>query len=103
MDEQYGESHQVELVPGTWLAELMGQPSIPANSLHGQGIKTLAKGLAPLAHAEDGLIEAIHAPALPLPAGGAVAPGVEGQRETPPIKLFTAFGDACRRFRQQVG
>jgi putative glutamine amidotransferase len=102
VDDQYGESHQVELVPGTWLAELMGQPSIPVNSLHGQGIKTLAKGLA-LAHAEDGLIEAIHAPPSPLPAGGAVAPGVEGEREPHSIKLFTAFGDACRRFRRQVG
>jgi gamma-glutamyl-gamma-aminobutyrate hydrolase PuuD len=61
-----GESHQVELVPGSWLAELMGQPSIPVNSLHGPGIKTLAKGLEPLAHAEDGLIEAIRPRPLPF-------------------------------------
>ena len=39
-------SHQVELVPGTWLAELMGQPSIPVNSLHGQD-QDVAKGWPP--------------------------------------------------------
>ena len=47
VEEQYGHSHQVSLVPGSWFADLMGLPAIPVNSLHGQGIKTLAKGLEP--------------------------------------------------------
>ncbi|MGY3893357.1 gamma-glutamyl-gamma-aminobutyrate hydrolase family protein [Aeromonas enterica] len=97
VDEQYGESHQVELVPGSWFAELMGQPSIPVNSLHGQGIKTLAKRLEPLAHAEDGLIEALHAPAL---ASFLLAvqwhPEWKANENPHSIKIFEAFGDACR-------
>ncbi|MFM4902267.1 gamma-glutamyl-gamma-aminobutyrate hydrolase family protein [Aeromonas hydrophila] len=97
VDDQYGESHQVELVPGSWLAELMGQPSIPVNSLHGQGIKTLAKGLEPLAHAEDGLIEAIHAPTL---SSFLLAvqwhPEWKASENPHSIKIFEAFGDACR-------
>nr|WP_241496610.1 gamma-glutamyl-gamma-aminobutyrate hydrolase family protein [Aeromonas caviae] len=40
-------SHQVELVPGTWLAELMGQPSIPVNSLHGRGSRRWPRGWPP--------------------------------------------------------
>jgi putative glutamine amidotransferase len=44
VDDQYGESHQVELVPGSWLAELMGQPSIPVNSLHGRGSRRWPRG-----------------------------------------------------------
>ncbi|MGY3910454.1 gamma-glutamyl-gamma-aminobutyrate hydrolase family protein [Aeromonas piscicola] len=97
VDEQYGESHQVELVPGSWFAELMGQSSIPVNSLHGQGIKTLAKGLEPLAHAEDGLIEALHAPTL---ASFLLAvqwhPEWKASENPHSIKIFEAFGDACR-------
>jgi putative glutamine amidotransferase len=97
VDEQYGESHQVELVPGSWFAELMGQPSIPVNSLHGQGIKTLAKRLEPLAHAEDGLIEALHAAAL---AAFLLAvqwhPEWKANENPHSIKIFEAFGDACR-------
>lgn len=97
VDEQYGESHQVKLVPGSWFAALMGQPSIPVNSLHGQGIKTLAKGLEPLAHAEDGLIEALHAPTL---ASFLLAvqwhPEWKARENPHSIKIFEAFGEACR-------
>lgn len=97
VDDQYGESHQVALVPDSWLAELMGQPSIPVNSLHGQGIKTLAKGLVPLAHAEDGLIEAIHAPALsPFLLAVQWHPEWKASQNPHSIKIFEAFGDACR-------
>ena len=103
VDEQYGESHQVELVPGTWLAELMGQPSIPVNSLHGQGIKTLARGWPPgpcRRRADRG-----DPRSRPLPFLLAVQWHPEWKASENPhsIKLFTAFGDACRRFRQQVG
>ncbi|WP_204381511.1 gamma-glutamyl-gamma-aminobutyrate hydrolase family protein, partial [Aeromonas veronii] len=37
VDEQYGPSHQIKLLPGSWFAELMGEEQIPVNSLHGQG------------------------------------------------------------------
>ncbi len=98
VDMQYAESHSIDLVPGTWFAELMGTDSIKVNSLHGQGIKTLGEGLAPLAHAEDGLIEAIHAPDLPH-FTCAVQWHPEWQAASNPdsVKLFSAFGEACRK------
>ncbi|WP_323117223.1 gamma-glutamyl-gamma-aminobutyrate hydrolase family protein, partial [Klebsiella quasivariicola] len=34
VDEQYGPSHQIKLLPGSWFAELMGEEQIPVNSLH---------------------------------------------------------------------
>ncbi|MCR6553331.1 gamma-glutamyl-gamma-aminobutyrate hydrolase family protein, partial [Aeromonas sp. CPF2-S1] len=37
VDEQYGPSHQIKLLPGSWFAELMGEEQIQVNSLHGQG------------------------------------------------------------------
>lgn len=104
VEEQYGHSHQVSLVPGSWFAELMGEEQIPVNSLHGQGIKTLAKGLAPLAYAEDGLIEAIHAPELPqFTLAVQWHPEWKASENPHSIKLFEAFGAACRERRLQAG
>ncbi|MGY3861680.1 gamma-glutamyl-gamma-aminobutyrate hydrolase family protein [Aeromonas lacus] len=102
VDEQYGESHQINLVSGSWFADLMGEESIAVNSLHGQGIKTLGSGLEPLAHAEDGLIEAIHAPVIsPFLLAVQWHPEWKARENPYSIKIFEAFGDACRK-RQAV-
>ncbi|MGL6152682.1 MAG: gamma-glutamyl-gamma-aminobutyrate hydrolase family protein [Aeromonas sobria] len=98
VDEQYGPSHQIELLPGSWFAELMGAERIAVNSLHGQGIDRLGSGLEPLAHAEDGLIEALHAPALsPFLLAVQWHPEWKASENPHSIKIFQAFGDACRQ------
>ncbi|WP_429207673.1 gamma-glutamyl-gamma-aminobutyrate hydrolase family protein [Aeromonas veronii] len=98
VDEQYGPSHQIELLPGSWFAELMGAEQIPVNSLHGQGLNRLGDGLEPLAHAEDGLVEAIHAPTLsPFLLAVQWHPEWKASENPHSIKIFQAFGDACRR------
>ncbi len=98
VDEQYGPSHQIKLLPGSWFAELMGEEQIPVNSLHGQGINRLGNGLEPLAHAEDGLIEALHAPALsPFLRAVQWHPEWKANENPHSIKIFQAFGDACRQ------
>ncbi|MGB6187091.1 gamma-glutamyl-gamma-aminobutyrate hydrolase family protein [Aeromonas molluscorum] len=95
---QYGESHMVELVEDSWFAELMGAKKIPVNSLHGQAIKRLGKGLAPLAYAEDGLVEAIHAPELPqFTLAVQWHPEWRAKDNPHSVKIFTAFGEACRQ------
>ena len=98
VDVQYGESHNVRLVPGSWLAGLLGKDEISINSLHGQGIATLGEGLEALAYAEDGLIEAIHAPGL-AQFTLAVQWHPEWQASANPdsVKIFQAFGSACRQ------
>jgi len=98
VDDQYGPSHPITLQPGSWFAELMGAQQISVNSLHGQGINRLANGLEPLAHAEDGLIEAIHAPTLsPFLLAVQWHPEWKASENPHSIKIFQAFGDACRR------
>ncbi|MDE1952088.1 MAG: gamma-glutamyl-gamma-aminobutyrate hydrolase family protein [Betaproteobacteria bacterium] len=97
IDGQYGPAHVVNAVPGGWLHGLVGAPSWQVNSLHGQGIKTLASDLLAQAHAPDGLVEAYshrHAPGFLL----AVQWHPEWQAVNNPVsrKLFGAFGDACR-------
>jgi putative glutamine amidotransferase len=51
-------AHEVTLARGSRLRHLMEKESILVNSMHHQGIKTLAPGLSACAVAPDGLIEA---------------------------------------------
>lgn len=98
-DVQYGASHPVTLVAGSWLERLLGTPQIMVNSLHGQGIRRLGEGLAPLAQAEDGLVEAIT-----MPSRSQFTLGVQWHpewraRENPhSVRIFEAFGAACRQW-----
>jgi putative glutamine amidotransferase len=96
--EQYGESHPLRLLPNTWLANLLVDEEISVNSLHGQGIKTLGKGLEPLAIADDGLIEAIHLPeAAQFTLGVQWHPEWQASENPHSVLIFQAFGDACRK------
>jgi len=51
--------HEVELVRDCWLARATGATRINGASFHHQGIDRLAAGFRPVAHAPDGLLEAI--------------------------------------------
>ena len=52
-------AHEVEVLPDTPLAALVGAGTLPVNSYHHQGVRRLAPALAPMAVAPDGLIEAV--------------------------------------------
>jgi len=52
-------AHSVEIKPETQLYEILGKSMLEVNSLHHQGIKTLAPGLIASAFAPDGLIEGV--------------------------------------------
>ncbi|AYC31533.1 gamma-glutamyl-gamma-aminobutyrate hydrolase family protein [Pseudomonas cavernae] len=98
VDVQYSPAHSVRLVPDSWLAKLLQGEEIRVNSLHGQGVKTLGKGLEPLARAEDGLVEAIHAPSLsPFLFAVQWHPEWQAAKNPDSVKMFQAFGDACRQ------
>lgn len=98
VDVQYAEAHKVRIDPGSWLAKVLGSEEVGVNSLHGQGVKTLAKGLEPLAHAEDGLVEAYHAPSLsPFLFAVQWHPEWRAAQNPVSVKIFEAFGEACRQ------
>ena len=98
LDVQYGPSHPVALVEGGMLAGLHGETSVVVNSLHGQGVRRLADGVTVEAIADDGLVEA-----FTVDAADAFALAVQWHpewrvRENPfSMKIFQAFGDACRQ------
>lgn len=56
--------HPITIEPGTWLDELYGGEACgEVNSVHHQAIDRLGAGLRPVAWSDDGLVEAIVAPA----------------------------------------
>ncbi len=104
---QYGPAHRVQAVPGSVLAAIVGSDAWEVNSLHGQGIQTLAPDLLAQAHAPDGLIEAyIYQPShrsARSPEPGfllAVQWHPEWQAAHNPVSraIYAAFGNACRQF-----
>jgi putative glutamine amidotransferase len=59
LEIQYGFAHDLHLTPGGVLAGIAGSERVRVNSLHGQGIRQLGRGLQVEATAPDGLVEAI--------------------------------------------
>ena len=53
-------SHSVNVIEGTPLYDISGCERIPANSFHHQALKELGRGLAVMATADDGIIEALY-------------------------------------------
>jgi putative glutamine amidotransferase len=102
MDEQYGDAHKVAIVPGGLLEAVLGVSEIPVNSLHGQGVNELAPGLRVEATAEDGLVEAFSVASSP---GFVLAlqwhPEWRITHNPYSMKMFGAFGDACREYQAQ--
>lgn len=101
LDEQYGPAHEVRLTAGGVMAGLLGQERIAVNSLHGQGIDDLAPTLKIEATAPDGLIEAY---SVSTAKSFALAvqwhPEWKAWDNPVSVKLFAAFGEACRKRMQ---
>jgi putative glutamine amidotransferase len=101
LDQQYAPSHRVLLDPGGRMAQILnGAVSCMVNSLHGQGIHRLAAGLAVEARADDGLVEAYR---VEDAKGFTLAvqwhPEWRFSENPDSVKLFRAFGDACRAYK----
>jgi putative glutamine amidotransferase len=103
LDEQYGPAHPVAIAPGGKLAAILGGAlEITVNSLHGQGIRELAKGLSIEATAPDGLVEAFSvANAAGFALGVQWHPEWQITSNPESIKLFRAFGQACRTYQEK--
>ena len=96
-NEQYAQRHPIHIVPGSAMEVWAGGSTAEVNSLHGQGIGTLASSLRAMAHAPDGLVEAFEVVDAPQFAY-AVQWHPEWRTAENPFysAIFNAFGDACR-------
>ena len=99
-DEQYKVTHDIAVTPGGLLHRITGKTRYMVNSLHGQGIDSLAPGLTVEAVAPDGQIEAVSLTGAPVFQFGVQwHPEWRFQERAEDHALFTAFGDACRAHR----
>ena len=96
-EEVYQLKHMVRLTPGGLFQSLTGQDEMMVNSLHGQGVDRLGKGLVVEAVSPDGVIEGVrYADEKQFIVG--VQWHAEWQPEAHTLSgaLYTAFGEAAR-------
>jgi putative glutamine amidotransferase len=101
LDVQYAPTHPVALAPGGLLADIAGAETAQVNSLHGQGIARLGKGLTVEATAPDGLIEAYRRDGVGFLLAVQWHPEWRVTENAFYRGIFRAFGDACRERAQQ--
>lgn len=101
-DERFRIAHPVEISAGGSLEAALGSEPFEVNSLHRQAVGDLGNGLVIEAQAEDGTIEAISVKDSP---GFVLAtqwhPEWWVMTDGPSKKLFAAFGQAIRDYRQK--
>jgi putative glutamine amidotransferase len=94
--------HAAQVIQGTQLAAVLGVHQVTVITQHHQAVRDLAAGWIPSAVADDGVIEAIENPAAPQILA------VQWHPERLPFssstrKLFKAFVNACRSYREEMG
>ena len=93
-------SHFVNIDPDTILGGILKTDHLAVNSMHHQGIKTVAPNLRAAAHATDGLVEAVEMP------DRLFFMGTQWHPEFFPVRmglLFKAFIDASnQRYRERL-
>lgn len=91
-------AHTVQVVTGSRLHGILNLPNLEVNSLHHQGIRSLAPGLKASGLAPDGLIEAVELPGHPF--GLAVQWHPESlPDDAATASIFTAFVQAAQDSR----
>lgn len=88
--------HSVNLAPDAPLARLLGRECLDVNSYHHQGIRRLADGLAAMATAKDGLVEAVWAPGRTYVQAVQWHPEFMYRKYPEALKIFASFVGSCR-------
>jgi len=91
--------HTVQVTPHSRLAAALGLTKaepLRVNSLHHQGIKSVADGLMPTAYAPDGLIEALELPDHRFALGVQWHPEELATNDPLMLRLFEAFVEAAK-------
>ncbi len=99
LDHLFRLKHTVRL--SGQLAALVGGETVMVNSLHEQALDRVAAGLEVEAVAEDGTVEAVRVrDATAFAFGVQFHPEWLWDSDPTSRRIFEAFGDACRQFRE---
>ena len=88
--------HEVDVLPGTPLAACVGAGALPVNSFHHQALRHVAPGLAVMAAAPDGVVEAVWRPASRFCWAVQWHPEFAHAVDEPSRKIFSALVGAAR-------
>lgn len=88
--------HPVTVVPGTPLARWYRRKTLNVNSYHHQGVRELAPRFRPMAHADDGLIEAFYDPDAVFTVGLQFHPERMLKEYAGNLKVWKAFTTAMQ-------
>ncbi len=89
--------HPVTLVEGSPLHRWYRQNTVQVNSYHHQGVRELASRFKPMAHADDGLIEAFYDPKSIFTVGLQFHPERMLQDYAGNLRVWKAFGTAVHQ------
>ena len=90
-------NHEVSVTRGTKLAEIMGQETFLANSLHHQAVDKVAPALILAATSEDGIVEGVEHPAHPFCIGVQWHPEHMSKGHSAQQRLFDTFLSRCKK------
>ena len=88
--------HNVTVVPGSKLDEIVKKQQLIVNSLHHQVVDALGKDLAICAVSEDGYVEAVVHTSHPFCLGVQWHPEHMSRKDPLQMSLFHAFVNACK-------
>ena len=88
--------HQVQIIDGTPLHQLLQVTELGVNSYHHQAVKTLAPSLTVMAESEDGLVEAVYMPKKTYVWAVQWHPELSYQTDKYSRKIFESFVAACK-------
>ena len=88
--------HQVQIIDGTPLHQLLQVTELGVNSYHHQAVKTLAPLLTVMAESEDGLVEAVYMPKKTYVWAVQWHPELSYQTDKYSRKIFESFVAACK-------
>ena len=88
--------HEVEVLPATPLAAVVGEGAYAVNSYHHQAVRDLAPDLEAMAKAPDGIVEAVWRPESRFLWGVQWHPEFSHKVDEKSRKIFSAFVEAAR-------
>lgn len=92
--------HEVMVVEGTKLADILPELELNVNSTHHQAINRIGDGLRMTAQAPDGIVEGVEDPRLPFYLGVQWHPE-DMPGEDSASSLFAAFVEAARKYSEE--
>ncbi len=95
----FDHSHEVDVLPSTPLFDLLAHSRVVTNSFHHQAVKQPGRGLAVMARADDGVIEALYHTAHPYMRLYQWHPERLCPKDAVHRALFDDFVAACRAAR----